>query len=63
MTMKRVEVDRDQDDLAPRERLRDPRRIRAIVVEVEVHQGLIDYNSSLFAARTMAWIGKWFGAT
>ena len=41
-----MDVDGNQHDFPPRHRLRDPRRVGTIVVEVEVHQGLNEYSSS-----------------
>ena len=51
----RVDVDGNQHAFPPRQRLRNPRRVGTIVVEVEVHQGLNDYNSSWFGV-----LGSWF---
>ena len=47
----RVDVDGNQHDFPPRQWLRDPRRVGTIVVEVEVHQGLNEYSSSV--------VGSW----
>ena len=43
-----VKIDVNQHHFATRQRPRDPRRVRTIVLEVEVHQGFSDYNSSRF---------------